>query len=143
MAKDKFFLVGVKALIENADSEVLLLRAGPNRNPLVKDSFWDIPGGRIKEGQDAIRALMQEIKEETSINKIENISFYASVISNHELLYEDKKVGLVLMIYKVEIRQNSKIKLSDEHVEYEWVNKTEAAKRLSHKYPAEFAQLLN
>jgi hypothetical protein len=47
------------------------------------------------------------------------------------------------MVYKVQIPKNSKIKLSDEHVAYEWVDKTEAAKRLGHKYPAEFIQLLS
>jgi hypothetical protein len=48
-----------------------------------------------------------------------------------------------LMVYKVQIPKNSKIKLSDEHIAYEWVDRSEAAKRLSHKYPEEFTQLLS
>jgi len=56
--------------------------------------------------------------------------------------HEKYKLGLVLMVYKVKIPAYSRITLSDEHTDYEWVDKKEAAKRLAHKYPTEFTELL-
>lgn len=51
-------------------------------------------------------------------------------------------LGLVLMVYKVKLPKDSKIKLSEEHTDYGWVDKKEAAKRLAYKYPPEFTTLL-
>jgi 8-oxo-dGTP pyrophosphatase MutT (NUDIX family) len=86
----------------------------------------------------------REIEEETGIKKFrDEAQFFHAVISNHQIPFEDKILGLLLMIYKVQIPKDSNISLSDEHVAFEWVDKEEAATRLAHKYPAEFTQLLN
>jgi mutator protein MutT len=139
MAHEKLFHVGVKALITNEAGRVLLMKTGTG----FHEAHWDFPGGRIQEGQTAIEALKREIEEETGIAEVDNIEFFQGCISNHELTFEGMKpVGLVLMTYKVTIPEDSEIKLSDEHVEYEWVAMAEAAERLSNKYPVELTDLL-
>lgn len=144
MAKEKLFQVGVKALIENKLDEVLLLRADVNYDHIGKvEVYWDIAGGRIKEGQGLIDTLKREVKEETGIVDIESYEFFAAVISNHRIPIESgQMVGLVLMVYKLKVPENSKIILSPEHDLYEWVNKKEAARRLADKYPPEFTKSL-
>ncbi len=141
MTKEKLFHVGVKALIENNQGEVLLLKAPAWEKGNI-EAHWDIPGGRIQEGQTADAALNREIKEETGVKKVEYSEFFTAIISNHQIPYKDIMFGLVLMVYKVKIPKNSKIKLSEEHTDYEWVSKKEAAKRLSYKYPPQFTNLL-
>lgn len=142
MAKEKLFQVGVKALIQNKDGLVLLFKApgwAKNNTP----PHWDIPGGRIQEGQTAAEALKREVEEETGVKRIVGADFFTSVISNHEIPLEgSKKAGLVLMIYKVKIPERARITMSDEHIGIEWVDKKEAAKRLANKYPPEFTNLL-
>jgi 8-oxo-dGTP pyrophosphatase MutT (NUDIX family) len=138
----RLFNVGIKALIENSEGKVLLLKA-PGWPKAKLEPHWDIPGGRIEGEKDLIEVLSREIKEETGITKIENPELCAVVISNHEIPFENKILGLLLVVYKVQIPKNSKINLSDEHVAYEWVDKAEAAKRLANKYPEEFTQLLS
>jgi 8-oxo-dGTP diphosphatase len=139
----KLFNVGIKALIENAEGKVLVLKSSLKGHRLPTDVYWDIPGGRIEEGEKVIDVLGREIEEEIGIKQLQGeAEFFYAVVSNHKIPFEDKIIGLVLMVYNVQIPKNSKIKLSDEHVAYEWVDKAEAAKRLAHKYPAEFTRLL-
>lgn len=137
MSQEKLFQVGIKALIEN-QGKFLVVHDPQRRN---REPHWDIPGGRIQEGQSAMEALARELKEEIGVSVIKSTKFFTAVISNFELSVEDKKIGLVLMIYKVEV-PDSQIKLSDKHDKYEWVDLSEAAKRLAYKYPLEFTNLI-
>jgi 8-oxo-dGTP diphosphatase len=139
---EKLFHVGVKALIVNEDDKVLVLNV--NTASFKEDTpHWDIPGGRIQEGQTALEALQREVQEETGIDQIEKTEYLAGVISNIEIPVSDtEKVGLVLVVYRVVIPPNSSIRLSDEHTGYEWVSRAEAAERLRYKYPEEFTKAL-
>jgi 8-oxo-dGTP pyrophosphatase MutT (NUDIX family) len=140
----KLFNVGIKGLIENTDGKILVLKSSLKDHKMPTEAYWDIPGGRIEEGEHVLEVLKREIEEEIGIKDFkEEAEFFHAVISNHKIPFEDKILGLVLMVYKIQIPKKSKIKLSDEHVAYEWVDKAEAAKRLRHKYPAEFTQLLS
>ena len=145
MSKEKLFQVGVKALIEDESGKVLVFRADTTyEHPEGVEAYWDIAGGRIKEGQNVEQALKREVEEETGIKKTESFEFFSAVISNHEITLDDgKKSGLVLMIYKVRIPKRARIYLSEEHIGVEWVDKKEAAKRLADKYPPEFTNLLS
>ena len=58
---EQIFHVGIKALIQNDDGEVLLIL---NRFP--DRELWDIPGGRMDEGEEIIDTLKRELKEEIS-----------------------------------------------------------------------------
>jgi 8-oxo-dGTP pyrophosphatase MutT (NUDIX family) len=142
MAKEKLFQIGIKGLIENKNGQVLLFKApgwAKNNTP----PHWDIPGGRIQEGHSVLDTLSREIREEAGITKISHPIFFTSVISSHEIpLGNNKAAGLVLMVYKVQIPEKTKIVLSEEHIGVEWVDKKEAARRLSNKYPPEFTNLL-
>lgn len=148
MATDKLFYIGVKALIENEKKEILLLRAGIEEWRVIKEEYWDLPGGRIQSFKSALETLREEVSEETGITDIGEPIFLTTIISNHDVTNHEavkdpeQQVGLALMIYKVTAPDTSKITISHEHIGYEWVGKAEAARRLAHKYPAEFTSLL-
>jgi 8-oxo-dGTP diphosphatase len=137
----RLFNVGIKGLIENEESKILLLNS-PGWARAKVSAHWDIPGGRIEKEKDLLDVLAREIREETGITKLLKPEFFTVVVSNHEIPFEDKVLGLLLVIYKVRVPENSEIRLSEEHTNYEWVEKKEAAKRLAHKYPPEFTRLL-
>jgi len=142
MSKEKLFQVGIKALIANSKGEILVLDSG-DWHMKNQTRHWDIPGGRIQQGQSAMETLQREVEEETGINQVSNPEFFTTIFSNFkDMPVGDHMVGLILMIYKVEIPENSKIVLSEEHSGYEWVSRQEAAKRLSYKYPEEFTKKL-
>jgi 8-oxo-dGTP diphosphatase len=143
MASEKLFHVGVKALIINEDDKVLVLNVNTTKFRDDKTPHWDIPGGRIQEGQSALETLQREVLEETGIEQIEKSEYLTGVISNIEIPVSDElTVGLVLVVYKVVVPPNSVITLSNEHTGYEWVSRAEAAERLRYKYPEEFTKAL-
>jgi len=141
MAQEKLFHVGIKALIEDKDGKILLLHA-PGWEKNNTPPHWDIPGGRIQDGQTSSAALSREIEEETGIKIIESSEFFTAAIAKHEIPFENHILGLVLMVYRVKVPKDSQIILSHEHTEYEWVDKKEAAERLANKYPSEFTKKL-
>jgi 8-oxo-dGTP diphosphatase len=109
MSKEKLFHVGIKALIENQRGDVLLLYA-PGWEKAKTKPHWDIPGGRIQEGGSAEETLKREVEEETGIKDVESLECFTSVIANHEIPFEDRILGLVLMVYKVKVPANSNFK---------------------------------
>lgn len=131
----KLYQVGVKALVTDKDGRVLLLKAAKG----FHDAHWDLPGGRIEDTQTPDEALRREIEEETGITEVAEIVFHSGCISNFEMHFDDLgTVGLVLMAYEVAVPETSTIRLSDEHTDYEWVERTELPERLKDKYPKEF-----
>lgn len=143
MASEKLFHVGVKALIVNEDDKVLVMNVNTANFKEDKTPHWDIPGGRIQEGQTAEETLQREVLEEMGIEQIVSAEYLTGVISNIEIPVSNKlRVGLVLVVYKVAVPPNSTIVLSKEHTEYEWVSRADAAHRLRYKYPEEFTKAL-
>ena len=140
---EKLFHVGLKGLITNQEGKILLLKADVSGHKINTNAYWDIPGGRIQKGQTVNQALKREIKEETGISDIGIPKLMTTVISNHEIPINDAQTaGLVLMIYKLQIKNSAKIRISSEHTAYEWVASAVAAKRLAHKYPPEFCKAI-
>lgn len=137
--KEKLFFVGVKALIQNQDSKILILKADVADHRMNIEEYWDIPGGRIEHGDSEADTLKKEVEEETGIKLGDDREFVATVFSNHEVpLYEGGVAGLLLRIWKVPFTPDMAVRLSAEHTEYKWSEPTEAAELLGHKYPREF-----
>src|ERR1700744_177543 len=96
---EKLFHVGVKALIISEEGKVLLLNVNTAHFRDDKTPHWDIPGGRVQEGQSALETLKREVVEETGIEQIEKAEYLTGVISNIEIPISDtEKVGLVLVV---------------------------------------------
>ncbi len=103
----------VKWIILNEKNEFLLLQ----RNPKTRDkSNWDLPWGLIENNENEKSALIREIIEELnlSVEVIKNIwkwQFFRSLDKNNVKV----KNYLCKII-------NWHIKLSEEHINYKWIN---------------------
>lgn len=140
MAHEQLFHVGVKALITNAEGNILVLKTVPLHGA---GPHWDIPGGRIQTGQTADETLRREVAEETGVREVRDISFFTAVISPMGIPVPDiGTVSLLLMIYKATVPDSAVVTLSEEHTSYDWVAPDEAAVRLRFKYPADFTRQL-
>lgn len=143
MKQNKLFYVGVKALIRDSEGATLVLLADVTKHSKNSEPYWDIPGGRVQEGEAVLDTLRREVSEETGVDSLSNVRFITSVVSHHEIpLADGSLAGLILMVYAVSIPVDSEITISGEHVSCAWVSPAEAAHRLSHKYPAEFTDSL-
>jgi 8-oxo-dGTP diphosphatase len=141
---EKKFHVGIKALVRNDEGKILVLKVNPKE---LKDNrhgvYWDLPGGRIKQGDSIEETLRKELEEEIDyFGEIKNPKLFHGSIANIEIPVDDEKFGLCLFVYTCEI-EDDEIKLSSEHTEYKWASVEEAKKLLSIKFSPEFIEKLD
>lgn len=138
---EKKFHVGIKALVQDDKDHFLILKINPaelkeNKNGI----YWDLPGGRIKQGDSMEKTLKKEMQEEIGYKgEIKNIKMVHGSISNIEIPSGDEWLGLVLFVYSCKIRPE-KIKLSNEHIDYKWASREEAKKLLAVKFSKDFIE---
>ena len=137
------FHVGVKALIANDKNEILVLRANPEDVPKVPD-HWDLPGGRIKEGDSIEETLYREVEEELGTKTVQIIEHFDTCIANYGIPLENETVSLMLVVYKCKLPDNNQtFTLNFENLEYKWVSIDEAKKLLKVKFPQSLIEKLD
>lgn len=134
MNTDTFHL-GIKALVRDATGRVLLLRVNTAKLQEAKEAYWDLPGGRIEEGQTIEETLRREIEEELGVSEIYITKQIGMVLSNIRIPVGQGSVGLILGVYSCVLPAGSTIAISDEHDAYDWFTPAEAARLLLVKYP--------
>lgn len=105
-----------KLVLVNAEDKYLLLYR--DDHPSYGNDA-DLPGGTLEDNEDPVAGVCREVMEETGL-KID-----ASLIS---FVHSDNKhsaEGTVYLLYSTKIHKAPVIKLSWEHVSYEWLNKNE------------------
>ena len=120
----KTFYVGVKGVIVR-DSKVLILHT--NAKHENRGDRWEMVGGRIDGDETIEQALRRELKEE--LPNIQNIQI-GEILSANRIVKDIKgKNSLVLVFYRVGAEFVGGVpKLSEEHLEYKWADKTNALK---------------
>lgn len=109
------------AIIKNENDEILLLQRSETSS---FSSHWQLPEGKLEEGEKPQEALKRELKEEigaeTEFLELQTVSAnYLKVKGNEYLAFR--------IIFKVIIKK-SKIKLSKEHINFRWVKKLDLNK---------------
>jgi 8-oxo-dGTP pyrophosphatase MutT (NUDIX family) len=142
-SKEDTFHLGIKAIIRNSDGNILLLKTNPDElRGYEGEGYWDIPGGRIQKNQTVEETLKREVKEETGISSIKSHKPFTMVLSNLRIPTDEGSVGLILAAYLCDINPSAKVKISKEHIDYQWFSPREAVRLLSFKYPEEFTEKL-
>ncbi len=130
---EECFHLGVKGLIKNASGEYLLLK--------IDDARWDLPGGRLQQGEWPIETLHREIAEETGLTDLQNIRPLTMELTSIRIPLPQGEVGLIYSVYECET-ETDEVTLSDEHADFAWFPLEEVIERLKPKAPAGFIQLL-
>ena len=107
---------------ENGIEFLLLKRAGNQVYP----GLWQMVTGKIKAKEKAYQTALREIKEETGL-----IPLQLWVAPTVNSFYEPKEEYICLLPVFAARVENNEIKLSDEHTDYKWVDKTTAQKLLA------------
>jgi 8-oxo-dGTP diphosphatase len=115
----RIFEVGQKAFIER-DGQVLVV--------FFPNGWLDFPGGRINEVEDdLVEALRREIREETTL-EVEVGDAFATWVG---------RGGAVFLVgYRCRY-VSGEVALSDEHIGYRWVNRSQFAELDDKSPPAE------
>ena len=88
--------------------------------------LWQMVTGKIKDGEKAHQTALREIKEETGLVPAQ--LWVAPIINS---FYEPKDEYICLLPVFAAKVESVEVVLSEEHTQYQWVNKTEAQKLLA------------
>lgn len=124
MIIDKVVLLA-SALIQNKKGEVLLLKRS-NTSKTYKH-YWQVPEGKIENGETILQALLRELQEELglAVNSAKLQSNYIvdfKAVSTHFLVLRT--------VFNIEEKHNDTFQLSYEHEAFGWFTPNEAIKRL-------------
>lgn len=75
-------MIGAGIILLNRNNEVLLLLRD-NKIDIPFPNMWDIPGGKVEEGESPEQALRREMMEEMSINNLGEIKLFKIITSEN------------------------------------------------------------
>lgn len=113
------FVISQKGMIVRDDKCLIVRLREENDHP--SSLKWDMPGGRIDEGEDGETAFKREVEEETGLKEFKDFG-----VADYYIRYPENKIfspfcGFIRLL---EIGAED-IKLSFEHVEMKWINESE------------------
>jgi 8-oxo-dGTP diphosphatase len=113
----KPFALSAKVVIRDQQGRCLLLRR--SRSSKGNPGKWDLPGGKVGDGETFDEALLREVSEETGLD----ISLQ-HVVGASEYELPSRKVAYIVLEATLN-GNNQAIRLNSEHDEYTWVDSSE------------------
>ena len=113
-AKEQEFHITLKGVITKGDKILFFKKKGYDG-----ETYLDLPGGRMKEGEDMAQGFTREMREETGVD-VEMGRVLGSHIFENRLLHG--KYKLCAMFIKTELQENEVV-LSEEHSGTQWLSK--------------------
>lgn len=114
----------ILTFIVNEYNEILLLKGSKN-DPQFKKSFWYVVTGGCEEydlkREDTVR---REVKEETGIDKIEDILYLNWIFKYNSLGVKCTEYAYITFVKK------EKVILNEENIGYKWCTKKEFIEKI-------------
>jgi 8-oxo-dGTP diphosphatase len=111
------FRIAVKGFILDNENKLLLIQR--RNNDPHKPGKWDIPGGRLELGENPFLGLKREIKEETNLE----VEIKHPIEVRHFTRDDGQNITMITFLCSP-VHKN--IILSEEHINYNWIQPTEA-----------------
>ncbi len=108
----KFYGLTVRGIIKNKDNEILIVKRHPKSK--TDPEMWELPGGKVEQGEYFTKALVREIKEETNLEC--EIGDFCEAVQND---YSNKRT-IQLVMYLNNIK--GYVKISEEHTNFMWAS---------------------
>ena len=109
---DRPYGLTVRGIIKNNANEILIVKRHPKSR--TDPEMWELPGGKVENGEFFADALVREIKEETDLDV--EVGDFAEAIQND---YMHKRTVQVMM-YLDDVK--GEVKISDEHTDWMWAD---------------------
>jgi ADP-ribose pyrophosphatase YjhB (NUDIX family) len=109
------FNIGIKGVIVK-DDRVLILKS--------TDGYWEVPGGRMEEGEEIKDTLRRELAEE--LPNIAGIQIHEAIAAFKIQKQYIPGMSLMLIFFRVSANFEGDIVISDEHNGHRWATKAEA-----------------
>jgi 8-oxo-dGTP diphosphatase len=109
----------VHGIVRNDQEKILILRRSKENDVLPLK--WDIPGGKVEDGESLTDALNREIREESGVEINASNVFYLT-----ENVESSTNKHFIKLVFIVSADKNDEIKLNpEEHDEYKWISPDE------------------
>ena len=108
----RFYGLTVRGVIKNNNEEILIVK----RHPKLKTDpeMWELPGGKVEDGEYFTKALVREIKEEVNLDC--EVGDLCEAVQND---YSNKRT---VQLYMHLDNVNGDVKISEEHTEFMWAS---------------------
>lgn len=126
------------AIIFRKNKEIKYLLLHYPSSAKSKKDYWDFPKGHIEKGEKEIETVKREVKEETGLEDIKIIEGFKEWIK-YFFRFKKKTIFKIVTFYLAETKEKE-IKISGEHIGYEWLPYKEALKQLTFNNAKEILQ---
>jgi len=96
-----------------------------------QDPYWDFPKGHIEKGETEGKAMRREVFEETGIRDLELVPKFREVIK-YFFKWEGETIFKMVVYYLGETKERE-VKISPEHIGYQWLPYKEAVEQSTFK----------
>jgi len=123
------------------DKIYYLLLHYPGASHRAEKDYWDFPKGHIEKGEKIEETVKREVFEETNLKDIEILPGFKETISYY-FKFQRKNILKFVTFFLAETKEKE-VKISSEHIGYEWLPFKEAIERLNFKNSKEILKKAN
>lgn len=116
---------------KEGNKTLFLLLQYPSSSHRTKKDYWDLAKGHIEKGESEIETVQREVEEETGLKSIKLTEDFKEAI-RYFFRFGGKNILKFVTFYLAET-QEKEIKISEEHVGFDWLPYREATERLTFK----------
>jgi len=114
-------MIGAGIILLNRNNEVLLLLRD-NKIDIPFPNMWDIPGGKVEDGESPEQALRREMTEEMSIKNLGEINLF-KILTSENITDNIFWKRLNLNLEEIDLKEGQRI----EYFNLERIRKTKLA----------------
>lgn len=113
-----------KCIVVNRDGQILAIRRTTNDHH--RSGCWDLPGGGYEQGEDVVDAVRREVMEEVGLKVGEVTPIYIASGIDDSSEFMNGHFVFANCYYTRD--WSGQVTLSDEHIEYQWIDPKEFIK---------------
>ncbi|MGV8085851.1 MAG: bis(5'-nucleosyl)-tetraphosphatase [Candidatus Bilamarchaeum sp.] len=104
-----------------------------------QEGHWDFPKGHVEPNESEQETALRELFEETGIKEIDFIGNFRERVE-YSFIMKGKKITKEVLYFLAKTDNLEQIKLSNEHLSFEWLSYQDAIERITYPNAKEVLQ---